>query len=135
MSTAFDSLDDYERTLRRRWLRGKVVIAAGAVLVVAAALGLKLFKLARLVGHPSRPSPAAVVRVADDGTLRVDGCSRTVARCLADARHDEALVGGASYECLIVPSVAAPEAAQSEAMGECFRAGLSPSTMPAGSKW
>ena len=123
MTTTFDSVDPYEAALARRSARAKVLRAVAIFALVAAILGWRIVKLVHRLGN-SAPAPAAVVRVADDGTVKVDGCASTVSQCLADART------AGARECTVASSAAAPDAARGRAMKACASSGMTLALAP-----
>jgi len=113
MTTTFDTLDEYEHRLARRSARAKLVGSALVLVLLVAIFGWRAFKLVHKLGH-ARPAPTAVVRVAPDGTLSVDGCSKNVSACLADAR------AAGSQTCEAETSSMASDAANAEANKACM---------------
>ncbi len=128
--------DAYEADLRRSSARNKVIAAAGIGLFVLALVAWRGFRLFGRLGAPARRPAAAVLRVAGDGSIRVDDCPLQLVECLQSASTRERNVpGGGSSECLIVPAADAPDEAMSTARRACFAARLSPATLPPGAKW
>jgi hypothetical protein len=136
MEIAMTDPDEYEAGLRRSSARNKVISGIATVLFLCALLAWRGFRLFRGCGAPARPPAAAVVRVAGDGSIRVDGCTSELGECLQSASTRQGKIpGGGNYECLVVPAVDAPDLAMTTARRACYAAQLSPAELPRGAKW